>query len=104
MVAVANWTSVRLVDQFEFGQPASVAVGALGGSVVTQAVKFPFLISVDGMVAWPLGATGVLFCPGAVLPPWLVQSVVAVPVVVTVIVTSPLPRPARLKHVFKVVP
>src|SRR5687768_3611477 len=74
--AVANWTSVRLVAQFEFGQPASAAVGAGGGVVVTQALRFPFLIWVDGMVACPLGLTGVLFWPGAVLPPWLVQRVV----------------------------
>src|SRR5258708_6263667 len=59
--AVANCTSVMLADQFEFGQPASAAVGAGGGVVVTQALRFPFFISVDGMVAVPLGETGVLF-------------------------------------------
>ena len=103
-VAVANCTSVTLVLQFEFGQPASLAVGVGGGCVVTQALKLPFLIWVDGIVIEPLGLTGVLFWPGAVLPPWFVQSVVALPVVLTVMVTSPLPRPARLKQVVKVVP
>ncbi|PYI90460.1 MAG: hypothetical protein DME97_17430 [Verrucomicrobia bacterium] len=42
-------------------QPASTAVGAGGGWVVTHAVRLPFLISVDGIVTDPLGFTGVLF-------------------------------------------
>ena len=53
--------SVIEVDQFEFGQPAWLAVGAGGGVVLTQAHKFPFLISVAGNDCWPLGFTGVLF-------------------------------------------
>ena len=69
MRAVANCTSVTLVDQFEFGQPASVAEGAGGGVVFRHTLRLPFLICVAGMVCCALGATGVLFCPGAVLPP-----------------------------------
>ena len=53
--------SVIEVDQFEFGQPAWVAVGAGGGVVLRQTHRFPFLISVAGNVCCALGFTGVLF-------------------------------------------
>src|SRR4051812_22069893 len=91
-------------DQLEFGQPASVAVGFGGAAVVTQALRLPFLIAVAGKDCCTLGATGTLFWPGAALPPWFRQIVVADPVVLTVIVTSWLPKPARLKHVVNVLP
>src|SRR5256885_798271 len=102
--AVANVTSVIEALQLLFGQPACLAVGFGGGGVVTQAQRFPFLISVAGNVWVALGFTGTLFCPGAAVPPGLVQIVVAVPVVFTVIVTSALPRPARQKQLCNVVP
>src|ERR1041384_3143750 len=102
--ALLKVTSVIEADQLLFGQPACFAVGFGGGGGVKHAQRFPFLISVAGNVCEALGFTGTLFCPGAAVPPGLVQSVVALPLVFTVMVTSALPRPARQKQVFNCVP
>jgi len=86
-----------------FGQPASCGVGVGGASVVTQTLTVPFFIWLEGIDVDPDGCTGVLFWPGAILPPGLLQKVVA-DVVSIAINRSPLPRPAKLKQPVRVVP
>ncbi|AMO24644.1 hypothetical protein UC35_19650 [Ramlibacter tataouinensis] len=84
-----------LIDavQLLFAQPACSDVGWAGGVVVRVHVRFPFLVG--DMVTLPDTLTGTAgFCPGASLPPGLVQMVVAVAFgKATMTVTSPFPRP-----------
>jgi hypothetical protein len=77
-VAFEKSTLLIVVVQFPFGQPASAAVGVVGVWVVRQTLTLPFLISVAGMVTCVVSLNGVLFCPGATLPPGFVQVVLIV--------------------------
>src|SRR5215212_9680729 len=94
MVADVKSMSVIAPVQLLFGQPASAAVGWSGGSVVTLNARLPFLISLAGNDWLPVTVTSPGFWPGAWVPPWLVHVVVGSAVAVSVIRTSPLPRPA----------
>src|SRR6266540_4323633 len=104
MVALVNVRSVIAAVQVAFGHPAAAAVGWTGGSVVTSKARVPFLTSLAGMASLPLTVTAAGFWPGAALPPWLVQVVVGMAVAVSVISTSPLPRPASAPAASRVVP
>src|ERR671911_337358 len=93
IVALVKATSVISASQRLFGQPPSLPVGSAGAPVTTLNVTLPFLISLAGMLCVPVRVTDPGFCPGASLPPGLVQVVVGVPAAVRVTVMFSLPRP-----------
>jgi hypothetical protein len=86
--------------QFPFGQPASwavaVGVGTVAGPMLGK-VTLPFLIEEPGTISLAgVTETGTLFCPGAVVPPLLVQVKVAKPDPLRASPRSAFPRPAIL--------
>jgi hypothetical protein len=104
MVADVKAMSVIAVDQLALGHPACAGVGCAGGSVVTLKARLPFLISLAGSDWLPVTVASPGFWPGAWLPPWFVHVVVGSAVAVSVISTSPLPRPARDPLAFRTSP
>src|SRR5215208_1682051 len=94
IVALVKATSVISASQLLFGQPPCLPVGSAGAPVVTLNVTLPFLIEPAGMLCVPVRVTDPGFCPGASLPPGLVQVTVGVPVAVRVTVRSSFPSPA----------
>src|SRR5215208_7765667 len=94
IVALVKATSVISASQLLFGQPPCLPVGSAGAPVTTLNVTLPFLIEPAGMLCVPVRVTDPGFCPGASLPPGLVQVTVGVPVAVKVTVKSSFPSPA----------
>jgi len=92
-VADVNAMSVIVADQLLFGQPACCGVGCAGGFVVTLNETLPFLIWLEGIAVLPVTLTEAGFCPGAVFPPWFVQSAVGLAVALSVATRSPFPSP-----------
>src|SRR5215208_7540960 len=93
IVALVKATSVISASQLLFGQPPCFPVGSAGAPVTTLKATLPFLIEPAGMLCVPVRVTSPGFCPGASLPPGLVQVTVGVPVAVSWTVMSSLPRP-----------
>src|SRR5215208_4631166 len=104
MVADVKSRSVIAAVQLALGHPACAGVGCAGGSVVTLKARLPFLISLAGSDWLPVTVTSAGFWPGAWLPPWLVHVVAGSAVAVSVIRTSPLPRPASAPVAFNTTP
>src|SRR5262245_39533698 len=104
MVALVNVRSVIVAVQLSFGHPPSVPVGCGGACVVTLKATVPFLISLAGIAWVPVTLICPGFCPGAALPPWLVQVTVGVAVAERVMSMSPLPSPARSPEAVRVRP
>src|SRR5262245_60053928 len=104
MVALVNVTSVIVAVQLSLGHPPSVPVGCAGGLVVTLKNTSPFLILSAEIVWVPVPVTCPGFCPGAALPPALVQITEGVPVADRVMRMSPLPSPARVPMAVSVTP
>ena len=75
-----------------------------GATVVTAKGVVPFLIWLAGIASDPLTVIGAEFCPGAWLPPWLVQVEVTSAVVLSVTNTSPLPSPDSAPDALSVTP
>jgi len=90
--------------QLLFGQPPCLPVMLGGPSVVVQNETLPFLISLAGMLVVPDRLSLPGFCPGAWLPPGLVQVTLGTPDPVSVMVRSWLPSPTRVAHVVNVRP
>ena len=82
-------------DEPEVVSNAATRVSAHRGRL--RRVTLPAEVT-EGMVVTPVVVTLFRFWPGAWLPPWLVQVKVAAPVPVSVIVMSPLPRPASFAY------
>ncbi len=93
IVALVNARSVIDSVQFVLGQSGAPAIIVGGATVVTAKGVVPFLIALAGIASDPLTVIGAGFCPGAWLPPWLVQFEVTSAVAVRVTSTSPFPSP-----------
>src|SRR2546425_13192666 len=73
-------------------------MGFAGGSDTTQNDRWPFLMAEAGNPVTLPTATCAGFCPGAWLPPWLLQIAVGFANASSWIVTFSLPSPANAPH------
>src|SRR5215213_11884040 len=104
MVAELKSMELIVAVQLLFGQPPSLPVIAAGGDVVTLKGTFPFLSGlVVGMNCPPETSTDPGFCPGASLPPGLVQVTSGTTLASSWTNVLKLPRPARAPDALSVV-
>ena len=104
MMALLKSMELIVAVQLLFGHPPSLPVIAAGGVVVTLKGTLPFLSRlVVGMNCPPVTSTDPGFCPGASLPPGLVQVTSGTPLASSWTNVLKLPSPERAPLALSVV-